>query len=87
MPLLNQRFNLTYHEAVLDAFLIHTVAEVQAITEDWLEQYNAIRPHEARHMYLNAKMSIHMAGHMTAISHAKCAMEMVIGLNGLVCKN
>ncbi len=22
-------------------------AEVQAITEDWLEEYNAIRPHEA----------------------------------------
>jgi putative transposase len=42
-----ERFNRTYREAVLDAFLFHTVAEVQAITEDWLEEYNAIRPHEA----------------------------------------
>jgi len=42
-----ERFNRTYREAVLDAFLFHTVAEVQAITEDWLEEYNSIRPHEA----------------------------------------
>ena len=42
-----ERFNRTYREAVLDAFLFHTVAEVQAITEDWLEEYNTIRPHEA----------------------------------------
>ena len=42
-----ERFNRTYREAVLDAFIFHTVAEVQAITEDWLEEYNAIRPQEA----------------------------------------
>jgi putative transposase len=42
-----ERFNRTYRESVLDAFLFHTVAEVQAITEDWQEEYNAIRPHEA----------------------------------------
>jgi len=42
-----ERFNRKYREAVLDAFVFHTVAEVQAITEDWLEEYNAIRPHEA----------------------------------------
>jgi putative transposase len=42
-----ERFNRTYREAVLDAYLFQTVAEVQAITEDWLEEYNAIRPHEA----------------------------------------
>jgi len=42
-----ERFNRTYREAVLDAFLFHMVAEVQAITEDWLEDYNAIRLHEA----------------------------------------
>ena len=42
-----ERFNRTYREAVLDAYLFYTVAEVQAITEDWLEEYNAIRPHEA----------------------------------------
>jgi putative transposase len=42
-----ERFNRTYREAVLDAYLFHTVAEAQAITQEWLEEYNAIRPHEA----------------------------------------
>ncbi len=42
-----ERFNRTYREAILDAYLFDTVAEAQAITEDWLEEYNAIRPHEA----------------------------------------
>lgn len=42
-----ERFNRTYREAVLDAYLFDSVAEAQAITEDWLEEYNAIRPHEA----------------------------------------
>jgi putative transposase len=42
-----ERFNRMYLKAVLDAFLYHTVAEVQTITEDWLEECNAIRPHEA----------------------------------------
>ena len=42
-----ERFNRTYREAVLDAYLFDTVAEAQALMEDWLEEYNAIRPHEA----------------------------------------
>ena len=42
-----ERFNRTYREAVLDAYLFHTIAEVQAIPQDWLEEYNAIRSHEA----------------------------------------
>jgi len=40
-------FNRTYRVAVFDAFLFHTVPEVQSITEDWLEEYNAIRLYEA----------------------------------------
>ena len=32
---------------MLDANLFSSIQDVQAITEDWLEEYNAIRPHDA----------------------------------------
>lgn len=42
-----ERFNRTYREDVLDAYLFSAIEEVQTITDDWLEEYNAIRPHDA----------------------------------------
>lgn len=42
-----ERFNRTFREEVLDAYLFHSIEEVQALADDWLEEYNAIRPHEA----------------------------------------
>jgi putative transposase len=42
-----ERFNRTYREEVLDLYLFDTLAEARAITEVWLEDYNAIRPHDA----------------------------------------
>jgi len=42
-----ERFNRTYREEVFDAYLFSTIQEVRAITEDWLEEYNAVRPHYA----------------------------------------
>lgn len=42
-----ERFNRTYREDVLDAYLFDSIQEVQAITQDWLEEYNAVRPHDA----------------------------------------
>ncbi len=42
-----ERFNRTYREDILDAYLFDTLEEVRSITEQWLEEYNTIRPHEA----------------------------------------
>ena len=40
-------FNRTFREDVLDAYLFNTLLDVRNITEEWIEEYNAIRPHDA----------------------------------------
>ena len=42
-----ERFNRTFREDVLDAYLFCSLEEVRQIVEPWMEKYNAIRPHEA----------------------------------------
>lgn len=42
-----ERFNRTYREEVLDAYVFESLADVQTITDQWLPDYNDHRPHES----------------------------------------
>ena len=44
-----ERFNRTFREDILNAYLFNSLKEVRDISEQWLEEYNAARPHEALH--------------------------------------
>jgi len=42
-----ERFNRTYREDILDAYLFNSLSEVREIYEQWWEEYNVIRPNES----------------------------------------
>ena len=42
-----ERFNRSFREEVLDAWLFNAVSEVQSAADDWLTDYNEFRPHES----------------------------------------
>lgn len=42
-----ERFNRTYRTEVLDIYLFKTLSEVRAITDEWIDEYNTVRPHQA----------------------------------------
>jgi putative transposase len=42
-----ERFNRSYREKVLDAYLFESLSQVREITENWLREYNEERPHES----------------------------------------
>lgn len=42
-----ERFNRTYRDEVLNAWLFTSLDEVQAISETWRHRYNTVRPHDS----------------------------------------
>jgi putative transposase len=42
-----ERFNKTYRESILDAYLFDNIDEVREVTQQWVDEYNYNRPHDA----------------------------------------
>ncbi|HVW98286.1 MAG TPA: integrase core domain-containing protein [Mucilaginibacter sp.] len=42
-----ERFNRTFRENILDAYLFEYISQVQVLADEWMEDYNYSRPHEA----------------------------------------
>jgi putative transposase len=42
-----ERFNRTFRENILDAYLFEDTMQVQILAEEWMHDYNYKRPHEA----------------------------------------
>lgn len=42
-----ERFNRSYRNEVLNAYVFGSIEEVERVTEEWLEDYNTERPHKS----------------------------------------
>jgi len=42
-----ERFNRSFRESILDAYLFEDIMQVQILAEEWVTDYNCKRPHEA----------------------------------------
>jgi putative transposase len=42
-----ERFNRTYRQDILDAYIFEDLSQVRVLTEEWIEEYNHTRPHDS----------------------------------------
>ncbi len=43
----SERFNRTYQEDVLDAYIIESLNELEELSDSWRDEYNSCHPHQA----------------------------------------
>lgn len=41
-----ERFNKTYRNQILDAYIFESLEEIRSVTEEWVRDYNYERPHD-----------------------------------------
>lgn len=59
-----ERFNRTYRQAILNQHWFDSVAEAQAITDDWLTHYNEERPHQSFGQLAPAQYAKQLTNHL-----------------------
>ena len=42
-----ERFNRTFRQDVLDSYIFENISQVRILAEEWKDEYNQTRPHEA----------------------------------------
>ena len=42
-----ERFNRSYREDILDAYLFDSIHHLRALSQDWMEEYNMHHPHQS----------------------------------------
>jgi putative transposase len=76
-----ERFNRTYREDVLDAYLFTSLHEAREITEAWIEAYNAVRPHQALGNLSPFQFAAHKAGAPHQTKYSPCNLGAVLPLD------
>lgn len=56
-----ERFNRTYRQDILDAYLFENLTQVKELTEEFMNDYNNVRPHESLNGLPPAKYRLELA--------------------------
>ena len=75
-----ERFNRTYREDILDAYLFSDLRQVQNISDEWKDDYNGFHPHKSLNGY--SPIGYRHAVECGKLSPRKCAPEFTTSNSG-----